>query len=150
VLLALAISAVAGCGAASTRVSTPQVPQRPTMRATPLTVCPRHQRTTIDIEDCLERHRLKLNARFNKAVIALSPRLDSKSRREFAAGQRSWGRFARNDCDIADREFRGGSIAPVVAGLCYVDVTRARVREVTLLLDGYCVGEVRTGPCARK
>jgi uncharacterized protein YecT (DUF1311 family) len=120
------------------------------MPATPLTSCPRPQRTTIDIEDCLERHRLQLNAKFNKAVVALWPRLDSKSKRELAAGQRSWSRFALDECDIADREFRGGSIAPVVAGMCFVDVTRARVGEVTLLLDGYCVGEVRTGPCKRR
>jgi uncharacterized protein YecT (DUF1311 family) len=122
------------------------------MQATPLSgalSCPRHQRTTIDFEGCEEVERLKLNTRFDQTVGALWPMLDATSRRAFANGQKAWVRFARQECDVASREYLGGSEAPVEAGWCFVGLTRARAKEVAGMLALYCQGKIRSGPARR-
>jgi uncharacterized protein YecT (DUF1311 family) len=95
------------------------------------------------------RDRLTFNVRFDTAVTALWPLLDAKGKRDFADGQRSWKRFVNDECDIAYREFLGGTEAPISAGACYVELTRARASEVTGMLAAYCQGRVRAGPARR-
>ena len=127
----------------------------PMMRTTPTPNsvaqfgCPHRQVSTVDIEACQVFAKLRLNARFNKIVTALWPTLDRKSKRELANGQRFWNRYVESECDIADRAFIGGTIRGVIAGECYVDLTRARVQEVQQRLWEHC-GDSRKGLCARK
>jgi len=146
-LLALIVVALTGCGTTSSRVSAPQPPQRPSLPTKPggdsvaQFGCPRGQKTTIDIEACDVLARMKLNARFNETVAALWPRLDAKSKREFANGQRLWSRFVDDECDLAYRMFLGGTEAPVAAGWCSTRLTRARVKDVSGMLALYSQGD---------
>ena len=144
-MLAVALVALTGCGSAK-HVAARQIPQRPSLRTTAgrdsvaRFGCPAHPGTTIDFEACAVRDRLKLNTRFDAAVTALWPMLDAPGKREFARGQRSWNRFVKDECDVAYREYLGGTEAPVEAGWCYVSLTRARVKEVSGMLALYSQG----------
>jgi uncharacterized protein YecT (DUF1311 family) len=90
--------------------------------------------STVDTEACEVRDKLRLNARFNALVVRLWPMLDAKSKRDFADGQRLWKRFLADECEIVEREHPGGTIRGVMAGSCFVDLTRARVKEVSAML----------------
>ena len=135
--------ALAGCGTAATRVSAPQPPQRPSLptkatRDEPS--CPAHPGTTLDIGACEVRDRLRLNARFDRAVTALWPLLAAKAKRDFAAGQRAWKRYVADECDVAYRQFLRGTEAPLAAGWCFNELTRARVKDVSQMLASYTQG----------
>jgi uncharacterized protein YecT (DUF1311 family) len=142
-LLAVAVLALSGCGTATTRVSAPQPPQRPSLptkapRDEPS--CPAHPGTTVAIGACEGRDRLRLDARFDRAVNALWPLLDAKAKRDFAEGQRSWSRYVANECDVAYRQFLGGTEAPLAAGWCFNRLTRARLKDVSAMLASYTQG----------
>jgi uncharacterized protein YecT (DUF1311 family) len=118
----------------------------PTLRTTPTRDsvgrfrCPARQVSTVDIEACQVRQKLRLNARFNSVVTKLWPRLDATSKQDIARAQRSWNRFVHDECDVAYRAFLGGTIRGPIGGQCYVDLTRARVKEVSGMLALYSQG----------
>lgn len=140
-LLAVVAVALAGCGAATTRVSAgpPQRPHLPAKRSAHL-VCHRNVGNDMAIGVCEILDRVRLNARFNATVAALWPKLDATGKREFARGQQSWRAFMAAECDVASREYLGGTASPVVAGACFVSMTRSRVNEVAGLLKLYGQG----------
>jgi len=102
--------------------------------------CPKVQRTTIDMESCIERRILALNARVDKLLrTTWGNSHDPVARRYFARAQRDWVAWVRDECtynsgswtDPADPHgYVGGSEAPVLFGDCMANMTASRLREL--------------------
>jgi uncharacterized protein YecT (DUF1311 family) len=141
-LVAFVVMVAVGCGS-TTLVSShkplprPSLPTRPYPGSPP---CRRHGEAPLDYAECAYRRTLVLNAKFNRAVRALWTKLDHTSRQEFARGQRAWNAYVARECDVARREFVGGSEAQVSVAYCEEGLTRARVKEVSGMLASYSQG----------
>jgi len=102
--------------------------------------CPGPQRTTIDMESCLERRILALNARVDTLLRKTWANAhDPLARRYVARAQRSWVAWVKAECtsnsgawvDPASGHFYvGGSEAPVLYGYCQANLTASRLREL--------------------
>jgi uncharacterized protein YecT (DUF1311 family) len=59
---------------------------------------------------------------------------------EFSAAvlkaQRAWIAYRDGQCEVAGFEARGGSMEPMIVGLCLAEMTRARTKELQRLVDG--------------
>jgi uncharacterized protein YecT (DUF1311 family) len=141
-LLAVALIGLTGCGS-TTLVSShkplrpPILPAKPYPGSPP---CRRHGQSPLDYAECADRRTLVLDAKFNRVVAALWAKLDPTSRRQFVRGQRAWKAYVARECDVARREFLGGSEAQVSLAYCEEQLTRARVKEVSEVLASYSQG----------
>jgi uncharacterized protein YecT (DUF1311 family) len=155
----LAVIAVAGCSqgdrtltASSTKSSSkssiapPFLPTSTSGRSVANFACPKHPRTTIDMEACSAQRVLALNARANVLIKVIWARLDNWSsssaaegRRNFVKAERAWQTYVGYECISRSRswstsasphQYVGGSWAPVHAGICQEKLTRAHIREL--------------------
>jgi uncharacterized protein YecT (DUF1311 family) len=59
---------------------------------------------------------------------------------EFSAAvlkaQRAWIAYRDGQCAVAGFEARGGSMEPMIVGLCLAEMTRARTKALQRLVDG--------------
>jgi uncharacterized protein YecT (DUF1311 family) len=94
----------------------------------------------LDYAECVYRRTLVLDAKFNHTVGVLWSKLGDTSRQEFARGQQAWKGYVARECDVARREFLGGSEAQVSLAYCEETLTRMRVREVSGMLASYSQG----------
>jgi uncharacterized protein YecT (DUF1311 family) len=101
--------------------------------------------TTVDIEACEGRQLLSLGRQFNVKVAALWPILDASSRSAFLRANTAWLTYRDQACTARARLFAGGSAFPVVYGQCEIDLTAARLKEVSSTLRYYCQGAARVG-----
>jgi uncharacterized protein YecT (DUF1311 family) len=143
---------VGGCsgggGPANSTTSTPASALRPPrLRTTPEPnsvarfPCPKHPWTTIELESCSARSVLALDGRINDLIKVIWARLDDPAGRSlFADAERAWELYVGNECTSrarawVDRRFPhsyvGGTSAPVARGACEVELTSARILELT-------------------
>jgi uncharacterized protein YecT (DUF1311 family) len=81
-----------------------------------------------------------LNSRLNRLIKLTSRRLgDDTGRRYFFTAERAWEEYVRNECTSRSRgwinpkvpdAYVGGTLAPVLDGACWVELTTARLREL--------------------
>jgi len=140
----------AGCGSShharpgrvvsATMPSLPLLPTKAGRDSVAKFPCPKPQRTTIDMESCIERRILALNARVDKLLQrtwAIERRYPI-ARRYFARAQRDWVRWVRGECtsdsqawvDPETHGYAGGSEAPVLYGYCQANLTARRLRDL--------------------
>jgi uncharacterized protein YecT (DUF1311 family) len=148
-LLVLSLIA-AGCGGSEhARQGRPARATIPTLQLLPTKAsrdsvahfpCPKPQRTTIDMESCVERRILALNARVDKLLqTTWDNHRDPIGRRYYARAQRSWVTWVRDECTSGSGSwvdpaypggYAGGSEAPVLFGWCMANMTASRLREL--------------------
>ena len=140
----------AGCGSSdhtspgrATRAAIPTLPLLPTKAGRSSVAnfpCPKPQRTTVDMESCVERRILALNARVDGLLRAAWAKYhDLVGRRYYARAQRAWVAWVRAECTSTSQAwpgpahphgYAGGSEAPVLFGYCMANLTASRLREL--------------------
>jgi uncharacterized protein YecT (DUF1311 family) len=95
---------------------------------------------TLQMESCLEQRILKLNGRVDELIRKWWGGLDDAGRRYFTAAQQGWRVYVRNECTSksggwvepsAPHSYVGGTEAPITFASCVIDLTRARINELT-------------------
>jgi len=102
--------------------------------------CPKEPHTTIELESCSVRNVLTLNARINRLTKIIWGRLgDKRGRRYFLTAAQGWKAYAQNECTSRSRSwidpamphsYVGGTRAPVLFGICAVQLRLARLAEL--------------------
>lgn len=110
---------------------------------------PCNQSTTVGIESCEVRTGQRLNREFDTQTAILWPLLDLTGRHELIRAQLAWLEYADDECDVEERAVLGGSILPVIGGLCLNALTQARVQELKSVVDEYCQGAAPVGAYSR-
>jgi uncharacterized protein YecT (DUF1311 family) len=108
-------------------------------------VFPCNQNTTLGIESCEVRRGERLNREFDTQTAILWPLLDLTGRRELIRAQAAWLEYAADECDVQERAVLGGSILPVIGGLCLNALTQARVQDLKSAVEEYCQGAAPVG-----
>jgi uncharacterized protein YecT (DUF1311 family) len=142
---AIVVISSAGNAVAASRLRAPRLPEKATSNSVDSFPCPRNPIATVDIEACQGHALLKLAHTFNQRVSVLWPLLDAEARRDFVRAHIAWLTYRNQGCRARAREEAGGTAEGVVFVQCQVELTRARVNEVSATLNDYCQGRARTG-----
>ena len=103
----------------------------------PFTVlpCPKHPKTTLDLEGCAEKAILSsdraIDARVKSIWVVLAA---GKARSSFAAGERSWLAYRRSSCSAEASKYSGGSLEPVAFADCEVTRNKTHLSELAGML----------------
>jgi uncharacterized protein YecT (DUF1311 family) len=123
--------------------------------------CPPHPVTTVDLESCLGRRVLKLNAVVNERIKAVWYFSDAPARRYLVKAEQAWGTHVRNWCTSVSgtyptprlpHQHTGGTSAPVEFAECQARLTEAHIRELTRQLVVRCTeggGPAGPSPCTK-
>ena len=91
--------------------------------------CKANAVSTFDMHACIKSEFKLQDARLNAAYKALINDLNPARAKSLREVQRNWIKFRDADCNFyLDPE--GGTFAPVRAGLCMVDLTAVRAKEL--------------------
>jgi uncharacterized protein YecT (DUF1311 family) len=85
---------------------------------------------TFEMQQCAAHDLRVADAKMSSRYQYLRTHLGASARQRLLVEQRRW--LARRDsaCMAKGKQYEGGSIAPVVVGRCWVDMTRARYRAL--------------------
>jgi uncharacterized protein YecT (DUF1311 family) len=93
--------------------------------------CPKHPKTTLDMEGCAEHAIVRADASINHAARTIFAGLqDDPARQRFIDAQTAWQAFRDADCASESDLFEGGTLASVVAANCSSDRTAERLKEL--------------------
>lgn len=148
-MVAALVLASGGSATAARRLHPPHLPEKAAPNSVDSFPCPRNPVATVDIEACQGHALLKLGHIFNQRVSVLWLLLDPDGRRAFFRAHVAWLTYRDEECTARAREVAGGTAEPVVFSQCQLELTRARVEEISETLNDYCQGRVRTGPRRR-
>jgi uncharacterized protein YecT (DUF1311 family) len=132
------VAAVVGASCTSSRATTATAsppPRLPSFRQrfTPVLPCPRKPVTTLDLEGCAERDIVRTDAAIDARARAVFSLLDAKGRRTFVTAERAWLAYRRASCMVESSKYAGGSIEPVIFGVCVVKKNRSHLAELAAL-----------------
>jgi uncharacterized protein YecT (DUF1311 family) len=91
----------------------------------------------------LKQADVELNEIYTRAIAAA--REQTRAGREYGSpdleallreGERRWIAFREADCRYQYELYHGGTIAPLVELQCRLDLTKARAKELRVILDG--------------
>jgi uncharacterized protein YecT (DUF1311 family) len=71
-----------------------------------------------------------------KELTKPTPDMDPEFSAAVLKAQRAWIAYRDASCAVAGFEARGGSMEPMLVGLCLAEMTRARTKELQRLVDG--------------
>jgi hypothetical protein len=122
--------------------------------------CPAEPESTIEVESCLGRQLLALNAAVNAHVSrAWSLVGDKIGRHYFANGEHAWRAYVENTCTsrsgswvnprYALHQYVGGTGAPIRSQVCRLKLTRIHLRELNEFILERCSYYEEIGPCRR-
>jgi uncharacterized protein YecT (DUF1311 family) len=87
--------------------------------------------TTVEMVNCIGRDIEAAEAALRDALAAHRELLDDQGLALLETSQRAWEGYRDAECDRARDVVRGGTMGPLIAGACIVDMTHARTREIS-------------------
>lgn len=87
--------------------------------------------TTMGMMDCAGRERALWDERLNGAYAALRGKASPTQATALQQAQRAWMAYRDARCGFEATRYEGGSLAGVVAGNCFLQVTAERALELT-------------------
>jgi uncharacterized protein YecT (DUF1311 family) len=79
---------------------------------------------------CAGKEYKAADAALNKTYQQLSGMLNEEEKAQLKAAQLAWIKYRDANCDFVADQFKGGSMRPMILGLCLADVTRNRTTEL--------------------
>jgi uncharacterized protein YecT (DUF1311 family) len=70
------------------------------------------------------------DAALNRAYQQLVAKLEPDEKLQLKEAQTAWLKYRDTNCDFVADQYKGGSIRPMILGLCLADVTRTRTTEL--------------------
>ena len=66
----------------------------------------------------------------NRVYQQLVAKLESEEKDQLKQAQTAWIKYRDTNCEFVADQYKGGSIRPMIYGLCLADVTRNRTSEL--------------------
>jgi uncharacterized protein YecT (DUF1311 family) len=86
--------------------------------------------TQAEMNICAGNEYKTADAALNRVYQQLVAMLDSAEKDQLKEAQAAWIKYRDADCDFVGDQYKGGSIRPMIHGLCLADVTRNRTAEL--------------------
>ena len=79
---------------------------------------------------CAGKEYKAADAELNQTYQKLSSMLDAEEKAQLKETETAWIKYRDLNCDFVADQYKGGSIRPMIHGLCLADVTRNRTAEL--------------------
>jgi len=86
--------------------------------------------TQTEMNICAGKEYRTADATLNRVYQQLVAMLDAAEKAQLKAAQTAWIKYRDANCDFVGDQYKGGSIRPMIYGLCLADVTQNRTIEL--------------------
>lgn len=86
--------------------------------------------TQTEMNICAGREYKAADATLNRVYQQLVAMLDAAEKAQLKQAQTAWIKYRDANCEFVGDQYKGGSIRPMIYGLCLADVTQNRTVEL--------------------
>ena len=86
--------------------------------------------TQAEMNICAGEEYKTADAALNQAYQKLNAMLDDEEKVQLKNAENAWIKYRDLHCDFVGDQYKGGSMRPMIVGLCLADVTRNRTTEI--------------------
>jgi uncharacterized protein YecT (DUF1311 family) len=86
--------------------------------------------TQAEMNDCAGREYKTADVTLNRVYQQLVSMLAAEEKSGLKEAQIAWIKYRDTNCDFVADQYKGGTIRPMIYGLCLADVTRNRTTEL--------------------
>lgn len=86
--------------------------------------------TQTDMNICWGNRYKAADAKLNAAYREFTAKLDQAEAAQLKAAQLAWLKFRDANCEFVADQYKGGTMRPMIAGICLTEVTNARTAEL--------------------
>lgn len=86
--------------------------------------------TQTEMNICAGKEYKAADATLNRVYQQLVAKLDSEEKAQLKEAQTAWIKYRDANCAFVGDQYKGGSIRPMIYGLCLADVTQNRTVEL--------------------
>jgi len=86
--------------------------------------------TQTEMNICAGKEYKTADATLNRVYQQMVAMLDAAEKAQLKAAQTAWLKYRDANCDFVGDQYKGGSIRPMIYGLCLADVTQNRTVEL--------------------
>lgn len=86
--------------------------------------------TQADMNICWGKQYKAADAQLNVVYREFMSKLGPEETAQLKTAQLAWLKFRDANCEFVAGQFKGGTMRPMIAGMCLADVTYARVSEL--------------------
>jgi uncharacterized protein YecT (DUF1311 family) len=86
--------------------------------------------TQTEMNICAGNEYKTADAALNRTYQQLAGMLDAAEKTQLKEAHTAWIKYRDANCDFVGDQYKGGSIRPLIYGLCLADVTRNRTAEL--------------------
>ncbi|HJZ81366.1 MAG TPA: lysozyme inhibitor LprI family protein [Pyrinomonadaceae bacterium] len=79
---------------------------------------------------CAGKEYKAADAELNQAYQKLNSMLEAEEKAQLKEAETAWIKYRDLNCDFVADQYKGGTIRPMILGLCLADVTRNRTTEL--------------------
>ncbi|MGB3541973.1 lysozyme inhibitor LprI family protein [Rubrivirga sp.] len=94
-----------------------------------------HETTQYALNDCARRAMEATDGELNRVYQDLTGITTGDREERIRTAQRAWVAFRDAHCDVASSDYEGGSMRPMVYGLCMAEVTVQRTIQLRSYYD---------------
>lgn len=91
---------------------------------------------TVDLRACTNAELQQQDQRLNRAYQKLTQTLQPASKKKLKAAQLAWIQFRDAQCELEAANAGDGTLSPLVADSCHLEMTARRANEFEALLKG--------------
>ena len=86
--------------------------------------------TQAEMNQCAGREYKTADAELNQVYRQLITKLDEQEKAQLKEAQTAWLKYRDANCEFVADQYRGGTIRPMIHGLCLAEMTRNRTSEI--------------------
>jgi len=86
--------------------------------------------TQAEMNICAGKEYKTADATLNRVYQQLVAMLEAEEKTQLKEAQTAWIKYRDANCEFVGDQYKGGSIRPMILGLCLADVTRNRTAEL--------------------
>lgn len=83
-----------------------------------------------EMNDCAGKEYKAADLALNQVYRQLLSMLDDQEKSELKEAQTAWLKYRDANCDFVADQYKGGTILPMIHGLCLAEMTRNRTTEL--------------------
>jgi uncharacterized protein YecT (DUF1311 family) len=91
--------------------------------------------TQAEMNICAGKEYKAADASLNRVYQQLVAMLEPEEKSQLKEAQTAWIKYRDTNCEFVADQYKGGSIRPMIYGLCLADVTRNRTSELKAQIE---------------
>jgi uncharacterized protein YecT (DUF1311 family) len=91
--------------------------------------------TQTEMNICAGKEYKAADASLNRVYQQLVKMLEPAEKSQLKAAQTAWIKYRDTNCEFVADQYKGGSIRPMIYGLCLADVTQNRTSELKTQIE---------------